>query len=257
LKTLDLQVGKKAKNMICTIDAENQDTRSLNQNIRDLIKNGEKRILIKNVTGQRYLAAGLTGNIEIEIFGTPGNDLGAFMDGPKIEVHGNGQDCIGNTMGGGKLIIHGDVGDITGMSMRGGRILIEGDSGYRTGVHCKGVPEKEPSIVIGGEAQDFLGEYMAGGTILVLGLNLKDNLHPADFVGTGMHGGIIYIRGEVLGTGKEVEILEVDKKDKENIKELVEDYSKYFHCDVKDILKSRFKKLIPKNSRPYGKLYAY
>ena len=52
--------------------------------------------------------------IPIEIYGTPGNDLGAFMSGPTVIVHGNAQDGCGNTMNEGQIIIHGHAGDVTG-----------------------------------------------------------------------------------------------------------------------------------------------
>ena len=166
------------------IDAKNLTTRKLNEKVRKAVRDGNKQIAIHNVMGQRYIAAGIQGLIEIDITGIPGNDLGVFMDGPKVVVHGNGQDVIGNTMNAGEIIIHGDVGDITGMSARGGKIYIQGNAGYRTGVHLKEYHGLRPIIVIGGTAQDFLGEYMAGGLILMLGLNLSDGIHNADYVGT-------------------------------------------------------------------------
>ena len=42
--------------------------------------------------------------------GIPGNDLGAFMNGPRITVHGNAQDGCGNTMNEGELVIMGGLG---------------------------------------------------------------------------------------------------------------------------------------------------
>jgi glutamate synthase domain-containing protein 3 len=257
LKLKDLSTESSLEESVFTIDAEGLDTRKVNQVIRETIRRGNNRIVLQNVIGQRYLASGVEGDVKLEIFGTPGNDLGAFMDGPQIEVYGNGQDCVGNTMSGGDLVIHGDVGDITGMSMRGGRIFIQGDCGYRTGVHLKGHQGSEPKIVVGGTSQDYLGEYMAGGTILVLGLGIKNPVHLADFGGTGMHGGTIYVRGEFRGVGREVEITEVDEEDNLIIKNLVEEYSRIFKCEVDDVLNSRFTKLIPINRRPFGKLYTY
>ncbi len=240
-----------------TIDAKGLDTRSLNQRVREAVRNGHKQLVLKNVTGQRYLAAGLQGGIKIDVFGTPGNDLGAFMDGTRVVVHGNGQDGFGNTMNNGEIIIHGDVGDVTGMSARGGRIFIRGDAGYRTGVHMKEHQGSRPIIAIGGTAQDFLGEYMAGGVILVLGLNRKGLTHDADFVGTGMHGGVIYVRGEVRSIGREVEIFKMDQEDNRLVEGIVKEFSKHFDCKVDDILASSFKKLVPSSSRPYGNLYTY
>lgn len=39
----------------------------------------------------------------IEIEGVPGEDLAAFMDGPRIIVHNNAQDGVGNTMNSGQV----------------------------------------------------------------------------------------------------------------------------------------------------------
>ncbi len=241
---------------VYTIDAQGLDTRHLNQAIRKSVNNGHREIELLNVTGQRYIAAGLQGNLQIDIHGTPGNDLGAFMDGPTIRVHGNGQDGYGNTMNSGEIIVHGDVGDITGLSARGGRVFVRGNAGYRTGVHMKEFRGSRPIIVIGGSAGDYLGEYMAGGVVLLLGLGLE-GAHQADFVGTGMHGGVIFLRGEVRGIGREVAILDVTEEDRRFIEGLVKDYTKHFNVDVKDVIEGNFKKLIPVSSRPYGTLYTY
>ena len=157
------------------IDAKNINYRDLNFKIKQAVslsKNDNSVIVLENVIGQRYIGDGIKGRAVIKIYGTPGNDMAAFIDGPVIEVFGNGQDGIGNTMNSGKIIIHGDCGDIIGYSMRGGEIYIKGNVGWRSGIHMKSYLEKFPIIIIGGKAGNFLGEYMAGGVIIVLGLNL-------------------------------------------------------------------------------------
>jgi len=78
------------------------------------------------------------------------------------------------------------------MSMSGGSIYVKDHVGYRVGVHMKGYGTRQPVIVIGGTAEDFLGEYMAGGMIILLGLNVEE--HRMKFIGSGMHGGVIYVR---------------------------------------------------------------
>jgi glutamate synthase domain-containing protein 3 len=74
--------------------------------------------------------------------------------------------------------------------------------------------EKRPVVVIGGTAQDFLGEYMAGGVLVLLGLN-GGGEHKARFIGTGMHGGVIYLRGSVekYQLGREVGVKALDEDD--------------------------------------------
>jgi glutamate synthase domain-containing protein 3 len=250
---------EKAK-QIEKINASDLSFRDLNAKLRDIVSNGTQRIELHNVYGQRYIGTDLNKPIEIEIFGTPGNDLGAFMDGPRITVHGNAQDGCGNTMNSGEIIVHGHAGDITGLSARGGKIFVRDDVGYRAGIHMKEFGDKKPVLLIGGTAQDFFGEYMAGGIVILLGLNLKEGEHhKAKFIGTGMHGGIIYLRGSVddFQLGKEVGIAELDEKDHQILQQFVDEFAFHFGYDAEEILKHRFIKLFPLWLRPYGRLYAY
>ncbi|MDR2860266.1 MAG: hypothetical protein LBV66_00340, partial [Elusimicrobiota bacterium] len=176
-----------------TIDAFNIKYKELNEIINETI-NVDSNIVLDNVFGQRYIGCVLPQSVKIKINGTPGNDMAAYMDGAEIEVFGNAQDAVGNTMNDGKIIIHGNCGDTAGYAMRGGQIYIEGNVGYRVGIHMKEYKEMKPLIVIGGKAGDFLGEYMAGGTIILLGLGLnKGEDLTGKYCGTGMHGGKIYL----------------------------------------------------------------
>jgi glutamate synthase domain-containing protein 3 len=245
---------------VVTIDAQGIFYRELNAKLRQTVSNGTQKIELRNVYGQRYIGTDLDKPVEIEIFGTPGNDLGAFMDGPRIIVHGNAQDGCGNTMNNGEIIIHGHAGDILGLSARGGKIFIRDDVGYRAGIHMKEYQDKKPMVIIGGTAQDFLGEYMAGGILILLGLNLEQReRHKANFIGTGMHSGVIYIRGEVqeFQLGKEVGVAELDENDYLILKGLVGEFASHFDYDAEEILKYKFTKLFPLYLRPYGRLYAY
>jgi glutamate synthase domain-containing protein 3 len=245
---------------IVNIDANGILQKDLNTQLRDVLLNGTRRIELRNVYGQRYIGTDLDQPVEIEIFGTPGNDLGAFMDGPRIIVHGNAQDGCGNTMNNGEIVVHGHAGDIIGLSARGGKIFVREDVGYRAGIHMKEYEDKKPVLVIGGTAQDFLGEYMAGGIITVLGLNLKEKeSHKANFIGTGMHGGVIYMRGTVndFQLGKEVGVAELDDKDRHVLHKFVGEFATHFGYDAEEILQHKFIKLFPLWLRPYGRLYAY
>ena len=243
------------------IDADRLFYKDLNKLIRDMLQEHQPaKIIINSIYGQRYIGTNLRQSVKVEIFGTPGNDLGAFMDGPMIEVFGNAQDGCGNTMNSGEIIVHGNAGDITGFSARGGEIYVRDNVGYRVGIHMKEYEGKKPALVIGGTAQDFLGEYMAGGVLIVLGLGPhEDQAHRSNFIGTGMHGGVIYMRGRVEDhqLGMEVSQLETDKHDMDIIEEYVRKYAEHFGYNADRILESPFTKLLPLSLRPYGKLYAY
>ena len=240
------------------IDAEGLYYKDLNCLLRQAICMDIDHIKILNVCGQRYIGTDLDSKVQIDIYGTPGNDLGAFMNGPKMVIHGNAQDASGNTMNDGQIIVEGHAGDLTGNSMRGGKIFVKDYVGYRVGIHMKEYQKKIPTIVIGETAGDFLAEYMAGGVILILGLNLKEcEKCKARFVATGMHGGVIYERGEILEPENGTKTLPVGKRDMQVIEALVKDYCSHFGADPKTILSGKFKKILPLSSRPYEKLYSH
>ncbi len=247
-------------NSVVKIDAAGIYYRELNARLRDVVANGAQRIELHNVYGQRYIGTNLDRPVEIEIYGTPGNDLGALMDGPRLIVRGNAQDGCGNTMNGGEIIVHGHAGDIIGLSARGGKIFVREDVGYRAGIHMKEYQDKKPVLVIGGTAQDFLGEYMAGGILIVLGLTLREGEHhKAKFIGTGMHGGVIYLRGSIedYQVGKEVGVAELEEKDYQILRLLVSEFAAHFGYETEMVLEHNFMKLFPRWLRPYGRLYAY
>lgn len=242
------------------IDAKGLYYRDLNAKVREAVARGEKEIRLRNVNGQYYIGDGLRGNSTITVDGVPGNDLAAFMDGPTIVVNGNAQDNISNTMNSGKVVIKGNAGDVLGYGMRGGKLHVLGDVGYRVGIHMKGMKRQAPTIVVGGCAGDFFGEYMAGGVLILLGLNSSDGKPlVGDYLGTGMHGGTIYIRGDVDKEmcGKEVGVMDLDDEDVSELKEALTDFCKDVGLNMDEVMKKGFRKLVPVSLRPYGNLYAY
>ncbi len=241
------------------INASGLDYRRLNERIHKAYTRGAEKLVLKNVCGQRYICAGVKGNLSVRIEGVPGNDLGAFMDGPSIEVAGNCQDAIANTMNSGRIVVHGHAGDVLAYGMRGGELFIRDNVGYRIGIHMKAFKNLVPVLVIGGTARDYLGEYMAGGIIIVLALD-EDSHPPAGFcVGSGAHGGAIYIRGKLRDEqlGKEIRRAKLTSTDHVLLKKHITDFCHVFGIKHSPIIKSRFSKYVPLSHRPYGKLYAY
>jgi len=242
---------------VAHVNASGLHYRNLNKMLRSL-GNPERLIRVENVYGQRYIGTDLSHEVELHVYGTPGNDLAAFLDGSTVVVHGNAQDGVGNTMNNGTVIVHGRAGDIVGHSMRGGEIYVRDDVGYRCGIHMKEYESQRPTIVVGGTAQDYLGEYMAGGTLIVLGLTLGPSpIHTAKFIGTGMHGGVIYIRGKVQHLDREVEARPPNESDFNKFESSVKTFCNYFNIPPEPILNTEFTKLAPASNRPYGKLYTY
>ena len=239
------------------VDAKGLQHKEINDLMRELVFRGARRIRLVNVFGQRFIGTRLFFKegirVEVEVEGFPGNDLGAFLSGHRIVVRGNAQDGVGNTMDDGEIVVHGRAGDVVAMSMRGGRILIRDSIGYRGAIHMKGVDGKEPLLVVGGTAQDFLGEYMAGGKVVLFGLGFER--HRMRYIGTGMHGGAIYIGGRVepYQVAKEATFGEMTEDDWKFLEGVAGLYSKEF--GVENPLENDFVKVVPKSKRPYGSLY--
>lgn len=244
-----------------TIDAKGKHYKQLNEEIRRAIEAGAREIELVNVNGQRYIGDAVNQSVKIVIRGVPGQDLAAFNNGADITVLANAQDGVGNTMNAGKVVVHGSAGDVLGYGMRGGKLFIRGDVGYRVGIHMKAYKNNIPVIVVGGSAADFFGEYMAGGILVLLGLKGNGNGKPivGSWVGTGMHGGVIYLRGKVEQhqLGKEVGIQELTEEDKKELRKILEEYCREYGLKVEEIMKENFVKLVPVSHRPYGRLYAY
>jgi glutamate synthase domain-containing protein 3 len=241
------------------IDSGGVYYKTLNEQIREEIESGASDVVLDNVIGQRYIGTGLAyPGVTVTVNGVPGNDLAAFMNGPTLVVNDNAQDGVANTMNSGLVVINGNAGDVLGYGMRGGSVYVRGNVGYRVGIHMKAYGESLPLIVVGGHARDFLGEYMAGGEIVVLGFK-EDGPVVGSYVGTGMHAGVMYVRGEVAEhqLGKEVRAEEPADAEKARVTEIVTGYCRVMELDPGEVLRKPFVKIYPYTSRPYGSLYVY
>lgn len=240
--------------MTATLNALGMHYRDLNISIKSMLAAGDRSLSINNVNGQRYIGSGIQGQCQVLIEGVPGNDLGMFMDGPLITVHGNVQDGVANTMNNGRICIHGSAGDALGYGMRGGEVLVRDDVGYRAGIHMKGYMDQKPVLIIGGTAGNFLGEYMAGGIIIVF--NRQDMHQPVgDYCGSGIHGGAIYIRRPELLPRTQMPLIPIDEQDLIMISTYARLYEAEFQQAIPALGLQDFVKLIPDGSRPYKQLY--
>lgn len=234
------------------IDAKELDYAALNEAIRD--STGE--IEVTNCLGQRFIAAGMSDR-SITLKGTPGNALGAYLNGAEIRVKGNAQDAVGDTMNDGIIIVDGNIGDAAGYAMRGGKIFVKGNAGYRAGIHMKAYKEKIPVMVIGGKAGSFLGEYQAGGIIIVLGITDNDKPIVSNFPCTGMHGGKMYLRSDCkdIRFPSQVRTKSADAEDMKEIKSYISEYCALFGYDEKEILNAHFTVVTPDTKNPYKQMY--
>ena len=234
------------------IDAANLDYRTLNEALRG----AETDYIAKDCRGQRFIAAGMS-DINLTIEGIPGNALGAYLNNANITVNANAQDAVGDTMNEGKIVIHGNIGDAAGYAMRGGKIYVKGNAGYRAGIHMKAYKDKIPVMIIGGYAGSFLGEYQAGGVIIVLGLHKDNKCIVGNFPCTGMHGGKMFLRGrcEDISFPKQVTARRAAPEEFDEIREYLSEYCSDFGYSADELLSDPFTVVTPDSKNPYKQMY--
>ena len=235
-----------------SLDAKALNHQSLNEQLRAVDDN----IKLCSVLGQRFIAAGMSDKT-IDIYGTPGNALGAYLNGAVINVYGNAQDAVGDTMNSGQINVFGNIGDAPGYAMRGGKIYVKGNAGYRAGIHMKAYKEHLPVLMIGGKAGSFLGEYQAGGIIIVLGLTDDDKDIVANYPCTGMHGGKMFLRSKCEGIHfpHQVTARLAEQDDLSQIEPYIAEFCELFGYDAEEILSADFTVITPGSKNPYQQMY--
>ena len=226
--------------------------------LAEIRKHEDEEIMVTGCLGERCVGCGMRNGI-MHIEGTPGNALASYLDGGTIIVDGNAQDAAADTMNSGLLAVKGSAGDALAYGMRGGRVYVLGDAGYRAGVHMKAYADKKSTLVIGGRAGSFLGEYLAGGIIIVLGLGYEGKRITGYFCGNGMYAGTIYLRTDKIPLNLSDKLVSraVDEDEKDRVlRPVVTDFASVFSLPAERCLEGGFIAIEADKSKSYSQLYA-
>ena len=121
----------------------------------------------------------------------------------------------------------------------------------------KAYEEKIPLMVIGGRAGSFLGEYQAGGIIVVLNLETPGEKCVGFFPCTGMHGGKMFLRSACEGVvfPEQVTARAASQEDLAELRQYISEYCRLFGLDPDAVLASEFTVVTPDSSNPYKRMY--
>ncbi|MFT4174117.1 MAG: glutamate synthase-related protein, partial [Rhodocyclaceae bacterium] len=150
--------------------------------------------MLSGEVARRYGHGGLPHDtIHIQLNGTAGQSFGAFLaHGVTLDLVGEGNDYVGKGLSGGRVIVrcandfrgfgpeHIIVGNTVLYGAIGGEAYFNGVAGERFAVRNSGA-----AAVVEGVG-DHGGEYMTGGTIVVLGDTGRN-------FAAGMSGGVAYV----------------------------------------------------------------
>jgi glutamate synthase domain-containing protein 2 len=191
-----------------------------------------KTVKITGLSGQNYIAVGLTTKKQLVFSGKAGEFFGALNNGAIINMNGDAKRFLGDTMSSGGIIVQGNTQRGVGIAMSGGIIVIRGSVNGDIGQLARG-----GTVIISGNCGDLCGAYMFAGELIVRG-NLGQD------TGLNMLGGTIFFGGELGSVGNNAQVKEITIKEESKLK-------KYFtHYGIsKDI--SKFKKIIPITKKPW------
>ena len=99
---------------------------------------------------------------------------------------------------------------------------------------------------------------MAGGLLIVLGLTGTPAIAERG-IGSGIHGGEIFVRGIVdnnnLGVGAQQ--MPATEEQKTMIQPIIEDFARTFGIDPKPLLTSDYSRIAPASARPFANKYTW
>jgi glutamate synthase (NADPH/NADH) large chain len=200
--------------------------------------------------------------ITLELNGTAGNSLGAFLPkGISIKMIGDANDYVGKGLSGGKITVkpvenaifksHENIiaGNVIGYGATSGEIFLRGVVGERFGVRNSGA-----TLIVEGVG-DHGCEYMTGGIAIVLGKTGRN-------FAAGMSGGVAYLLDaeESLINSELVDLHSLPASSEAQIKDLLISFEKETGSEIAKSLienwssaRDRFTMVLP---RDYAKVLA-
>ena len=172
-----------------------------------------------------------TGSIVVELTGSAGQSLGAFLPaGITLRLEGDSNDYVGKGLSGGQIVVRPPrgagfeasenviAGNVIGYGATQGTMFLSGVVGERFLVRNSGA-----TAVVEGVGDHAL-EYMTGGLAVILGPTGRN-------LGAGMSGGAAYVyrldaalvNSEALDSG-ELELLPLGAGDQEILRDLLEQH---------------------------------
>ena len=190
-----------------------------------------KTVKISGLSGQNYIAMGLSIEKQLMFEGTAGDFFGAFNNGSIVNLKGDARRFVGNNITNGGIIIQGNVQRGVGLGMIGGIIVIRGNVKGDIGQLAKG-----GTIIISGNTGAKTGAYMFNGELIIAGDVGEDT-------GLLMTGGAIFVGGKIGSLGENAQVRKLTKTDESKLK-------KYFdHYGIKKS-PDEFEKIVPVTNRP-------
>jgi glutamate synthase domain-containing protein 3 len=187
---------------VTEIDAARLTTREVNGEIRRLMAEGEREIVIRNPAARHNLGVGILEPVKLVFDGSVGYYCAGLIDGPEVEIRGGAGWGVAENMMSGTVVVRQNAGNGAGATMRGGTLVIHGDAAARAGISMKG-----GTLIIAGDVGYMSGFMMQKGTMIVLG-------DAGEALGDSLYEGRIFVAGRIAVPGNDAVEEEVTAEDR-------------------------------------------
>jgi glutamate synthase domain-containing protein 3 len=194
------------------VECTGKTTREINQEIRRLIGDGEKGIVVLRPQARHNLGVAVLQPVKLIFEGSVGYYCAGMVDRPSIEIRGSAGWGVAEGMMSGTVIIEQNAGNSAAASIRGGTVVIRGSAGARAGIAMKG-----GTLIIQGNCGYMTGFMMQKGTIIVCG-------DAGEALGDSMYEGQIFVGGSIAELGNDAVTQEPTPEDDEFLASLLTQY---------------------------------
>lgn len=170
-----------------TFDLSAQTVRDFNQAVHDATDGAH--FVAEESQGQHALAAGIKGDLTVDINGPAGYYAAGMNDGGTVTIVGNAGVGVAENMMSGRVHVTGDASQSAGATAHGGLLVIDGNASARCGISMKGV-----DIVVGGNIGHMSAFMAQAGRLVVCG-------DAGEALGDSIYEARIYVKGTVASLG--------------------------------------------------------
>ena len=183
------------------VDCTGKTSREINQEIRQLISDGEQEVVVLRPQARHNLGVAILQPVKLVFEGSVGYYCAGMIDGPSVEIRGSAGWGVAEGMMSGTVIVAQNAGNSAAASIRGGTVVIRGSAGARAGIAMKG-----GTLIIQGNCGYMTGFMMQKGTIIVCG-------DAGEALGDSIYEGRIFVGGNIAELGNDAVIQELTPED--------------------------------------------
>ncbi len=207
------------------INCDGRTIREINSEIKRLVADGEKNIVVKNTAARHNLGVAIVKPVKLRFEGSVGYYCAGMIDGPTVEVTGSAGWGLAESMLNGTVIVRGSAGNAAAATIRGGTVVIHGDAAARLAVALKG-----GLVLVGGNCGYMAGFMAQKGTLIVCG-------DVGAAFGDSMYEAVCFVGGKIGELGNDAVIEKPTEQEEAFLRDTLKS-----HMPKKTVLK--FKKVV-------------